>query len=227
MILRSLRLLGEKGIGDTLTTDEQTAYLADLNTMIESWGTESLMVYQVLSETFSLTGSDSTYTIGSGGDFNTTRPTKIVGAVIRNSQGAEYGVELIGSDAYRRIVLKTNNGNSYPTHLYCDYAYPLATINLYPQPQAGLSLVVDSWKQLQSFAAIGTTVSLPPGYQRAIEYNLAVELAGGLIEPAPSVVKIARESKATIKRMNIPDLSMTLAPGVVFKHRRSNIFAGP
>ena len=31
MILRSLRLIGEKAIGDTLSSAEQTAYLADLN----------------------------------------------------------------------------------------------------------------------------------------------------------------------------------------------------
>lgn len=229
MILRSLQLLGEKALGDTLTSDEQTAYLAALNSMMESWSIESLMVYQVLTETFSLVAGTSSYTIGSGGTFNTVRPTKIVGALIRNSQNADSGVDILGADAYRRIVIKTSNGNSYPSNLYYDYADAagLGTIYLYPQPQAGLTLVLDSWKQLQTFGAISTTVVLPMGYERAIIYNLAIELAGGYIEPSPTVVKIARESKGNIKRLNTPDMSMTLNPGIITRYRRSNIFAGP
>jgi hypothetical protein len=100
-------------------------------------------------------------------------------------------------------------------------------INLYPDPQSALSLVISSWKQLQSFALISTTFALPPGYERAIIYNFAIEIAGGMIEPAASVVKVARESKAAIMRINIPQLMMSLPvmPGV--KRSGGNIFTGP
>lgn len=230
MIIRALQLIGEKGIGDSLTANEQTAYLSALNAMMESWSLERLMVYQILDEVFALTAGDGSYTIGSGGDFNTTRPIKIDGAVIRDSDNSDCGVEILGADAWRRIVQKTSTGNSYPQYLYYDSAYSsaLGTINLYPEPQASLSIVLSSWKQLQTFALISTTVALPPGYQRAIEYNLAIELAGGFIDPAQSVVKIARESKAAIKRVNLPDLSMTLNPAIAGMGRGgASILTGP
>ena len=47
----------------------ETAYLADLNTMMESWSLERLMVYQLLQESKALTASTGSYTIGTGGAF--------------------------------------------------------------------------------------------------------------------------------------------------------------
>ena len=230
MIVRSLQLIGEKGIGETLTAAEETAYLAVLNSMMESWSLERLLVYHILDEVFTLTAGDGSYTIGTSGDFNTTRPLKIEGAVIRDTDDADSGVEILGADAWRRIVLKTSTGNSYPAYLYYDAQYTSArgVINLWPEPQAGLRLVISSWKQLQTFALISTTLALPPGYERAIIYNLAIELAGGMIEPAPSVVKIARESKGAIKRVNVPDMSMTLNPALAGVGRGgASILTGP
>ena len=230
MIVRSLQLIGEKGIGETLTAAEETAYLAVLNSMMESWSLERLLVYHILDEVFTLSAGDGSYTIGTSGDFNTTRPLKIEGAVIRDTDDADSGVEILGADAWRRIVLKTSTGNSYPAYLYYDPQYTSArgVINLWPEPQAGLRLVISSWKQLQTFALISTTLALPPGYERAIIYNLAIELAGGMIEPAPSVVKIARESKGAIKRVNVPDMSMTLNPALAGVGRGgASILTGP
>jgi hypothetical protein len=229
MILKALRLLGEKGPGDTLTTAEQTDYLYDLNSMMDSWQTERLLVYQILTSTFSLSSGVSSYTIGSGGTFNIVRPLKIEGALVRNANYADSGVEIVGPDAWRRIVIKTNNGNSYPEYLYYDNADAagLGTVYLYPQPQAGLTLVLDTWQVLQAFSTVSTTLTLPPGYQRAIEYNFAIEVAGGSYQPSDATVKIARESKANIKKLNVPDMSMTLPVGLIQAPRRSRIFAGP
>lgn len=227
MILRSLRLIGEKAIGDTLTAAEEAAHLAALNTMMESWSIERLLVYQILDESFTLTAGDGSYTIGSGANFNTVRPNKIDGALIRDANNSDSPVTIVGADEWRTIQQKTSTGSTYPCYLYYDPAYPNGTINLYPEPQASLSLVISTWKQLQTFALISTTVALPPGYERAIIYNFAIEAAGGFIEPAPSVVKIARESKAAIKRVNIPQLTMSLPamPGV--RNGSGNIFTGP
>lgn len=216
MIVRALRLIGEKTVAGTLSSDEQTAYLADLNTMIESWSLERLMVYQLLQESKALTTSDGTYTIGSGGDFNTTRPTKIVDpCFIRDSDDIDHPLTLIDAQQYGAITKKTIDG-SIPEYLFYDMAFAssLGTIYLYPEPEASLTLYINSWKQLQTFAAIGTTVVLPPGYQRAIEFNLAVELAGGFTNVSPEVAKIARESKAVIKGFNAPAGVLRLDAGI-------------
>ena len=227
MILRALRLIGEKAVAGTLSSDEQTAYLADLNTMMESWSLERLMVYQLLQESKALTASTGSYTIGTGGAFNTTRPTKIVDpCFIRDSDDIDREVTLIDAPTYGRLCNKTLD-STYPQYLFYDgaFASSLGTIYLYPEPAASLTLYINSWKQLQTFALISTTVVLPPGYQRAIEFNLAIELAGGFTNVSQEVAKIARESKAAIKAFNAPAGVLRL-PGGVAGHGRASILTG-
>jgi hypothetical protein len=229
MIVRALQMLGGKTIGGTLTTAEETTYLAVLNAMMESWSLERLMCYQVVQESQALTASVGSLTIGAGATFNTTRPIKLVDpCFVRDTNSVDYPLELINAEAYGRITLKTIDG-TYPQYLFYDAAYVagLATIYLWPEPQAGLTLYINSWKQLQTFALISTTVVLPPGYQRAIESNLAVELAAGYRPVPPETMLIAKQSKAAIKGVNLPDTMMRLDAGVVSQRAGGyNIYTG-
>lgn len=223
MILNSLVMTGEKAINGTLDTSEQTYYLNKLNSMMESWSLERLMCYAIFQESFSLTASDGEYTIGvSTGDFNTVRPNKIVKAFTRDSANMDSALIILGFDAYDSIVMKST-GTTYPNYLFYDGAYPLGTIKLYPTPIAGLTLYLDSWKQLQTFANLSTALALPPGYQRAIETNFAIEAAPGFGSIQPELAKIAKESKAAIKSLNVPDTIMSTG---LYGSRRS-ILTGP
>jgi len=229
MILNSLILTGEKHIGYTLTSAEQTYWLAQLNAFMESWSLDRLMCYQILQESFSLVAGTASYTIGSGATFSTARPTKIVDpCFVRDSSSIDTQLQLISAEAYGSIVLKSN-GNTYPRYLFYDSAFEseLATIFLYPVPSASLTLYINSWKQLQTFASISTTLALPPGYQHAIETNFALYACLGSKEPSPLLVKVARDAKAAIRSLNIPDLTMTL-PFIngVRRDAGQNIFTG-
>lgn len=229
MILRSLRLIGEKFIGDTLSSAEQTAYLADLNTMLESWSIDRLLVYQLLQESKALTSSVGSFTIGSGGTFNTTRPSKITDpCFIRDSSNLDSPVEIVDAQAYGRLVQKTVDG-TYPRYLFYDAADAagLATIFIYPEPAAGLTLYINSLKQLQAFSTISDTLVLPPGYQRAIEFNFAVEVAGGFTKVSPEVAKTAKESKAAVMKINLPTSVLGLDAGLVGRRSGANILTGP
>ena len=227
MVLSALIALGEKQIGDTLSSAEQTHYLSKLNAMLDSWSIERLLVYQILQESLALTAGTVSYTIGSGGAFNTTRPTRITYAFIRDSNSADTNLELINYQAYADLVLKST-GNTYPRYLFYDTAdvAGLATLRLYPAPQASLTLYIQSWKQLQSFAAIGDTVVLPAGYQRAIEANFVIEAAPGFLPASDEAVSIAKESKAAIQRMNAPNPVMKMDVGIT-RGRRNSIITGP
>ena len=227
MILRALRLIGEKEQAGTLTTTEQTNYLADLNTMLDSWSLERLMVYQILQENFALTNNVISYTIGSGGTFNTVRPIKITRAFVRDTSSYDSPITILDYDRYDAIRVKTV-GTSYPEYLYYDAAFVagLATIKVYPAPSSGLTLYIDSWKQLQSFATISTTLVLPPGYQRAIEYNFAIEVTSGLKPASAEVIAIAKQSKDAIKKVNLPSSILQLDAGVV-RRRSGSILTGP
>lgn len=216
LILASLVLVGEKQIGGTLTTDEQTHWLARLNGMLESWSLDRLLCYQLLQESLALTTGTASYTIGAAGAFATDRPNKIVDpCFIRDSSNIDYPIQIIDAQAYGRIALKSV-GNTYPSYLFYDSAFvsSLATIFLYPKPSASLTLFINSWKQLQQFAAIGTTVVLPPGYQLAIESNFAIHAAAGYKPISKELAIIARDSKAAIMALNVPSMNMRMPPGL-------------
>lgn len=231
MIFKSLVLNGEKEIGGVITSAEQTFYLESLNSMLDSWQMERLACYQIKQESFSLSASTTAYSIGTNGTFATDRPTRIVDpCFVRDSSNVDTPLQLINVEAYGSIPQKSGS-TGYPRYLYYDGGFSstsTATLSVYPPPQSGLTLFINSVKQLQSFANISTTVLLPPGYQRAIEFNFAIEIAGGFTSVAPEVAKVARESKAIIKTRNLPDTIMTLDAGISYGRRSSgNILEGP
>ena len=218
-----MRLTGEKARGATLDTNEQTECLAELNTMMESWRLERLMCYSVTERTQALTASTESYSVSS-------RPAKIIDpCFVRDASGYDTPVRIIDAAAYGRIVDK-DAGYTVPTHLFYDAGYSAtstATINVYPSPSASLTLHFNAWTLLQNFANLSTTVLLPDGYQLAIESNFAIHLAAGLTPVSDEVKRIARESKAAIKSVNVPDMAMSLDSGVLQSYRGGgSIFTG-
>jgi len=221
MILRSMRMIGEKERGDTLDAAEQVECLAELNTFMESWSIDRLNIYTIKEDVHTLTASTSTYTIGPNGAINTQRPVRIVDATyIRDSSGYDTPVEIITLDMYRKIVDK-DAGYTVPTYLYYDTGYSSTStgrIYLYPNPGGalGLELHIHSWQQLQSFVSLSTIVLLPPGYQLAIESNFAVHLAAGFRPISGELAKIAQDSKKAIQDLNLPSPVMQMDTGNVF-----------
>lgn len=228
IILRSMRMTGEKGRGATLDSNEQTECLAEFNTFMESLSIERLNCYQVQQDSLALTSSTSTYTIGTNGTFAVARPNKIVDpCFVRDASGFDTQVKLINADQYGRIVQK-NAGYTVPTHLFYDSGFSATstgTIFLYPSPSASLTLFINSWKQLGNFSTLSHNVSLPPGYQLFLESNFAVHLAAGLTPISPELAKIARDSRAAVKSLNQPDVVMRVDGPVAAT--RANIFTGP
>lgn len=230
MILRSMRMIGEKARGATLDSNEAVECLAELNTMMESWQTQRLTCYSIRQESFSLTASTNSYSIGSGGTFNTDRPTKIVDpCFIRDSSGLDSPVQIIYAEQYGRIVQKSV-GYTYPSYLYYDMNYSAtstATIFLYPAPSGGLTLFINSWKQLQNFASVSTQVLLPPGYQLAIESNFAIHLAAGLTPVSAELAKIAKDSLAAVRGLNLPTTITRLDYYSTGRQAGASILTGP
>ena len=230
MILSALRMIGEKRAGDTLNSAEQIDYLADLIACMSSWGLEPLNSYAVTVDTKALVAGTASYTIGSGGSIDTTRPKEIIGAFVRDSSSYDAPIRILDEEAYRRLSLKST-GNTYPTDLWYDKAFAsgLATVYLYPAPSASLTLHLYSPKQLQTFTGINDTLVLPPGYQLMIESNFAIRCAAGYTKVSEETLKIARESKAAVQRANTPERHMRLDAGVTgsVDIHGSNIYTGP
>lgn len=224
MIQRSMRLLGALGQGETPTAQEQTDGLYALNAMLDSWSIERLMVYNVVEENFTWTGGSTYQTMGSGGNFNTTRPSKLENGFSRVNN-VDYPYELVSKETYDHVVAKSTVTSTFPRIIYADYGYPLITLYAYPVPVSSLDVHFNSWKQLQSFATGTTELSLPPGYQRALEYNLAMEMSTDFSLPVPpNVAATAITAKGNIKRLNKVSMVANLDAAIV-KESRYNIYS--
>ena len=217
MILNSLIMTGEKSIEVTsFTTAEQNYHLSRINSMMDSWSNERLMIYQIQLTSFALTASDGTYTIGNGADFNMTRPIRIVNPCFtRDSDDIDIPINIIDADTYGRIVDKTL-GDTTPVYMYYDAGFSATstgTIQLYPLPTTGLTLYLSTLQPLQTFASVTTNLLLPPGYQDAIESNYAVRASMGVTPVSPELMAFARATKAAIKTTNLTAPIMSLDPG--------------
>lgn len=196
IIKKALLKIGALVKSEDPAADEANDALDSLNALIASWSNDSAVIYARTWETFPLT-SASTYTIGTGGDFNTDRPLNIADCYLKDST-IDYDMEIISAEAYDSISYKSLQG--IPEFLNFDNGYPLARIRLYPVPSASYSLFLLTEKAVTGFTTLDTVLSLPPGWERALIYNLAIDLAPEYNqEPSQAIVEIAKESLGMVR----------------------------
>lgn len=200
LITDALNDLQVLGVGGTPSAKQLTHGLRRLNAMLELWGTSSLMIPFRSQISHTLDGSLS-YTVGSGGDINTTRPIYIDNA-FNQRNNVDYPVYVARSrDEYDRITKKNVEG--IPRLVYYEPTYPLGTLFVYFAGNASDTLYLTVRGQLEQFADTTTDVDLPPSYYTMIYAMLAEDIAPSY-EAAISIelAKKIRDSKAMIKRLN-------------------------
>lgn len=184
-----------------------------LNRMLAADTTENMMIFNNVSEVFTLT-SQQTYTMGAGGDFNTTRPVEITAIYVRDTNGNDIPVQMVSYEEYASIISKPVT-SSIPLVAWCNASFPLYDITLWPVPASTTwRLVVWSWKAFTSYTSVTDAVTLPPGYEDYMVYNLAQRLCISYGRPVPAELSaMARDSKAVVKRINedVPTLSLPAA----------------
>lgn len=229
LIYDAMRLCGVLNAGEGQNVDENNESLRALNTMIDSWNTERLIIYSIGRHVYNFTGAES-YTLGPDGDWIGNRPLKIdnAGLVLLNnpSQPLELPLDCFTKDQYAAIRIK-NLISVYPLCVYDDRSFPLTRLHFWPIPTPGLSQVaLYTWEPISAFGDLTDFVNMPPGFLEAITYNLALRLAPRYTERLnPMVIEIAKESKGNVKRLNaqapvlIVDSALLNTPGSVFDYR--------
>lgn len=226
MIKRSMRLIGVLGKDQEPTAAESSDALNVMNAMLDAWSIERLMVYQIQQITYSWPSGQQTRTIGTAGQFATAWPISIESAFV-TYQSQDYPLIVCNNRTeYDALISKTVQ-STIPEILMFDQSYPTGNLYLYSVPSENVTLKLNTWKPLQSFTALTTDLSLPPGYQRAIEYNLALDIADEYgKQPSATVVTNAAKSKAAIKSLNVPTLVSQLDPGLSSRSHATNIELG-
>lgn len=218
--------LGAIQSGEALTADEGTDGLAVLNSMLDQWAIKKLLVYQIVQDSYTWASGNASRTIGSSGNFNGTRPTKIEGIVFRDSNNFDYAVRKIITDRreYDAITDKSVQ-STIPEYVFYDPGYPLGTLYSYPVPSATMTCKIAHWQIIQQFTALTNELSLPPGYKWAIEHNLALALQPlfSLTAPPYVVAEAALSKKALINVNHSPVIARSEVPAILGGGRGSNI----
>lgn len=217
LVTAALLDLGAIADGEVPSATEAAGALRRLNLMLELWHLEALMIYAIDTVSLALTGATS-YTWGSGGTINTTRPVRLEHAVQRQGSGAtalDFPLQVLTDVEYEDIHLKGLQ-STYARWVYLDRAYPLASLFPWPVPPSGDTLLLYPWHPLTAFASLDTTIALPPGYELALQTNLSIELAPSYRDctVTPDLRTTAVTSKALIKTINTRERLLTLPGGL-------------
>lgn len=209
LITRALRLIQVCSAGNPPTADEAQDGLTSLNALINSWAAMRLSIYFTSRSVYPLQIGVQDYTIGPGGDFDTARPMFIAGAGIVSFNNPLQPLELTFShvlDTQEWASIPTKAVYSaLPTAMYYDYAFPLGGLHFWPIPNnLPVSVALYLPTAITGFDDFTTDVVLPPGYEDALLYSLAMRLYPEYGKsPDPVVVQMAASSLALVKRANI------------------------
>jgi len=219
LLTDTMKDLGAIGVNEVPTSPEMDDALRCLNQLLGSWQTEALMVYSRRQEVFTLPTGQQVYTIGSGGEIDTTRPIKIDAAYMRDSNDNDLDIYVCRSFQDYSDIITKNATTTLITAVYYDatfgsdglgklYVWPVLSSNTY-------RLVLWMWTSLSEYASIDDDINLPPGYERALRTNLAVELAPRYgRQLSPVLASMAVESKAQLKRVNVDIPTLTFDQGL-------------
>lgn len=201
LIISSLKVITAIQMDEAPTNSEAQDCLSALNRMLDSWSNESLTIYAKTLEGFNLVGGQSVYTIGPGANFNTTRPLYITGAYQRESN-IDYPIEIINDLKFDRDIAQKTVQSNIINYLNYNNAYPVGTIKVWPVPTNADQLFLLSEKTLNTISTLDSDIIFPPGWERALIYNLAIEVSDsfGPNLLTPNIMKIAADAKANIKR---------------------------
>jgi hypothetical protein len=197
LINSAMRKAGIITADESPTASEANDALDVLNDLFDSLSNDSLNVYSRVTESFTLSGGVAAYTIGTGADFDTARPIKIVSAYVRLGS-VDYDVSLVTDEAYSNLSVKSISG--VPDAINYDNAFPQGTIKFYPVPSSSYTFFLVSEKPLSN-VTLFENLSLPPGWLRYLKNALAVELAAeyGVQTPQETAI-IAERALGAIRR---------------------------
>jgi hypothetical protein len=195
--------------GRSYSAEEVVDGLLILNSMIDGLNAEQLAVYSISRRLFDLTSAQQDYTIGTGGNFDVSRPPRIqmAGALLNINPKREIPVKVLSVPEWASIAGK-EIADVRPRALYYDRGIAIGTVYVWPVPTVASAypkLVLYLWSLLTPFENSSDTVILPYGYRHFLELELGVELAirnPNRAKLDPKTVAMAADAKKAIQAMN-------------------------
>ncbi len=217
------KLLSVVGRGQVLSAEDAQNGLEALNDLLGMFSLQPSAVFTTTTETFNITGQES-YTIGTGGNFNTIRPVYIE-SVFMSDGAADYALGQVSLNDYMTLRDKSDQGLS--DFFAYDNNVPLSRIYFNPVGQSGYTVTITSKKAVTKFADLTTDYELPDGMSMMLKYNLAVIWAPQFeMEASPTVQATARQTKTAYMAYNNTNNVATSSMDAMFSNGSGNIYTG-
>jgi len=212
IVSNALLSLGLLDAGGSPSASESTDLLQELNTQVDAWGTDELLIPSITKTQFALTANQASYTYGTGGNFNAARPVRVDQAVFVATVGAgttRKPLRIVGSTEMFAHADSAAAATS-AEQVYFDYANAAGLMKayFYPVPSCPTASFAEfeTWTPIAAFA-LATNVTLPPGYQDALQQSLAFRCLsryGSAVSQATAqvVADLAKSAKARIMKLN-------------------------
>lgn len=212
----ALRKAGIKRLcGSGSSTDQNTEMILAVNRVLDLQNIRGHMIFGTRVEEFSLVADQISYTIGSGGDFNTVRPNWIKNAnlVIPGDPPTYQTIPIYDSRDWSLEQITAMPGSwvyaIWYNALAVEVSGPCGRIYLLGQPPANYKLQLFTWNQMKSnFSAVSDGFVFPPGYEACIVNLLALECAE--LYPHEAKVTDTLRNSAAAAQLDVEILNSSL-----------------
>lgn len=222
LIWKAFSKLGVTDNGVVTDSQMMNDAFVDLNIMLDEYAADSIFCMGSVMASFALTAGKASYTIGTGGDFNTPMPLKITDAFIRDAADVDYSLNIISESEWADIPTKAIDESMPGTLWYSlgapQQATPLGTIRLAPIPSEADTLWIGEQNVITEFVNLTATITFLPIYYAFLLWNLAKRL----IPDYPTatelqvqmILKMADETMKRLETLNAQEIvSPMTSPG--------------
>lgn len=205
--------IGASQAGQTISASAQNDAFLRLGQLLDSFSSDPLLaLFEVIHNTFGLTQGTSSYFLGPGAGFVTPTPPVRVTGGSTVSGNFRQPMRLVSFDQFSKEAANPRGVNAtLPYLLAADTAYPNISLKVHEPPlTSGVTLELHYWQSLVQPTVVTSTVTLPPGFQRALVKNLAVSLYPQYAREKgvdPILLKEAQDSLEVIRNLNRAMLS--------------------
>ena len=189
--------------GETISSDMQANAFLVLKQMLSNWSVDQALAYLNVHGDFNLVAGTAAYTVGTTGSLATAaRPVRIVSWQSRSGNFSNGGA-CISFDEFRAKQQNLTAKRSVLAEMVAaDTGYPTIAIEVFPVPDTSPgTLRLDYWTPVVEFASVGTTVNLPDGWEAAVHFNLAVQLAPQYARQTGITPELAANAKNTLAEL--------------------------
>ena len=223
----ALRLLGVAAAESPLSADMAESALHALNAMLAGWATERLLTFTRPKIAVPLVPGQGVYTWGvqagevTPADISAPPPIKIELCLLTlpGPPVHEWPVPVLTQGQYEAGLWDKAMPSSYPEYIYLEMSQPYARLHVWGVPMLPYTLHLFPWQEREPYTHWDHVLSWPTGYERAMHYNLAVELGPQYgVEAAPTILRLAEESKRLLGNINAQVGRLTSDYGGAFGH---------